>query len=173
MMNKIRDQTASIILSSLSFLIVMSLMLAGLSVVIKNEAQQAEMLSNNYIAKAMISLSVQLINETASDDINGFGRVTFNHGQVQVERIKDNQIRLTATLTNDYTFSQIHYLNQVKEDKEIDNPSSDEPTNQSSESSAPLNQDKKPSTQTSESIDKDVKRGSATENQADGSEIDD
>lgn len=113
MNHKITDQSASIILSAMSFLLVTSFLLASFSFIIKNESRQTLLLKDNYTAKAMIRQSHYFIENNYLSEKTFY----FNHGQVEVELEDTESVSYTATLNNAYQLKQNFKMNSLDETK--------------------------------------------------------
>lgn len=115
---KLRDETGSLLISALVFLMVISLFLTGLGLIIKNESRQQQLLKNNYIAKSMIQLSY---NDFTSRELTESSKATydFNHGKVKVKFLDETTIEFNVTLQNNYQFSRQMYISLATEEEEL------------------------------------------------------
>lgn len=102
---KLHDESGSLLISALVFLMVISLFLTGLGLIVKNESRQQQLLKNNYIAKSMIQLS---FNDFTSQELTEHSKATyeFNHGTVKVKVLDDETIEFKAVLQNNYQFTK-------------------------------------------------------------------
>lgn len=113
---KLRDESGSLLISAIVFLMVISLFLTGLGLIVKNEARQQQLLKNNYIAKSMIQLS---FNDFTSQELTEHSKATyeFNHGTVKVKVLDDETIEFKAVLQNNYQFTKEMFVFIVDEKK--------------------------------------------------------
>lgn len=116
---KLRDETGSLLISALVFLMVVSLFLTGLGLIIKNESRQQQLLKNNYIAKSMIQLS---FNDFTSKELAESSKATynFNHGTVKVKFLDETTIEFNARLQNNYQFSKQMFITLASDEEEIE-----------------------------------------------------
>lgn len=123
---KCSDESASIILSALMFLIVVSVLFTGLGNVIQNETRQMQLLKDNYIAKVMIQKAYLLSKENSkiskqdSDGVNSERVITFNHGVVTMNVQSEDRVKYIAELNNNYTYEQEFHIIQAIEEVEND-----------------------------------------------------
>lgn len=112
MKTKLTDESGSILISSLVFLMVISLLLSGLGMIIINESRQQEMIKDNYLAKTMIQKSYYILEERSLEDLSETSRDTvhFNHGKVLIQQVSDGYFTFTAELTNQYQYQQSNRL---------------------------------------------------------------
>lgn len=102
---KLRDESGSLLISAIVFLMLISFFLTGVGLIIKNESRQQQLLKNNYIAKSMIQLS---FNDFTSQELTEHSKATyeFNHGTVKVKVLDDETIEFKAVLQNNYQFTK-------------------------------------------------------------------
>lgn len=119
------DESASILLSALMFLMVISTLLTGFGIIVQNESRQMQLLKNNYIAKAMIQKAHQITLENTNSidmesEVSSIDHtIRFNHGRVKVDIPSENILNYTAELNNNYTYEQqFQYIGLSKEDEQ-------------------------------------------------------
>lgn len=117
---KLRDESGSLLISAIVFLMLISFFLTGVGLIIKNESRQQQLLKNNYIAKSMIQLS---FNDFTSQELTEHSKATyeFNHGTVKVKALDDETIEFKAVLQNNYQFTKemfVFIADEKKTEKE-------------------------------------------------------
>lgn len=117
---KLRDESGSLLISAIVFLMLISFFLTGVGLIIKNESRQQQLLKNNYIAKSMIQLS---FNDFTSQELTEHSKATyeFNHGTVKVKALDDETIEFNAVLQNNYQFTKemfVFIADEKKTEKE-------------------------------------------------------
>src|SRR5699024_5258634 len=102
---KLRDESGSLLISAIVFLMLISLFLTGLGLIIKNESRQQQLLKNNYIAKSMIQLN---FSDFTTQELTEHSKATyeFNHGTVKVKVLDDETIEFKTVLQNNYQFTK-------------------------------------------------------------------
>lgn len=113
---KLRDESGSLLISAIVFLMLISFFLTGVGLIIKNESRQQQLLKNNYIAKSMIQLSS---NDFTSQELTEHSKATyeFNHGTVKVKVLDDETIEFKAVLQNNYQFTKEMFVFIVDEER--------------------------------------------------------
>lgn len=113
---KLRDESGSLLISAIVFLMLISFFLTGVGLIIKNESRQQQLLKNNYIAKSMIQLS---FNDFTSQELTEHSKATyeFNHGTVKVKVLDDETIEFKAVLQNNYQFTKEMFVFIVDEER--------------------------------------------------------
>ena len=116
MLMKLRDESGSLLISAIVFLMLISFFLTGVGLIIKNESRQQQVLKNNYIAKSMIQLS---FNDFTSQELTEHSKATyaFNHGTVKVKALDDETIEFNAVLQNNYQFTKEMFVFIVDEER--------------------------------------------------------
>ena len=87
----IKEDQASILISSLVFLMVITFLLSGLGIIIASEARQQAMIKDNYLAKAMIQKAYYIMKEMDPSDLASLASktISFNQGQVVASQDED------------------------------------------------------------------------------------
>ena len=119
----IKEDQASILISSLVFLMVITFLLSGLGIIIASEARQQAMIKDNYLAKAMIQKAYYIMKEMDPSDLASLASktISFNQGQVVASQDEEGIFSFTASLANDYQYSQtnrLYFPDQLDEELE-------------------------------------------------------
>lgn len=119
----LRDNQASILVSSLVFLMVISFLLSGLGIMVVSESRQQAMIKDNYLAKAMIQKAYYIMKEMDPSDLANLASktISFNQGQVVASQDEEGIFSFTASLANDYQYSQtnrLYFPDQLDEELE-------------------------------------------------------
>jgi len=118
MKKSIQNDEGSIIASVVLVITLSSVLLIGLTYILENQVTQYHNIKNVYEAKSMLEVSEHIVNEqTEKEPIVSGGELQFSNGEVQVEILSADQIKMNATLTNGFTSSRYIPID-VKKSKE-------------------------------------------------------
>jgi len=118
-MNKLfSNEKGSILVSVVLFMSVTSMMITGVSYLVKNQAIQFKQLQQSYEAKAAIAMSEELLMKKLEEGESvASGEIQFNSATVNIANMDQNKYEFTAQLKDGYTLSKLVRHPVVDEEK--------------------------------------------------------
>lgn len=117
----IQDEEGSIIASVVLLISLSSVLLLGMTYIIKNQVIQYHNIKNAYEAKSMLEMSEFVVNERIEDEsLKIGGMIRFSNGEVEVNISSDEQINMEARLTNGFTSSKHLPTTSSTQDESMD-----------------------------------------------------
>lgn len=122
MKNIIQDEEGSIIASVILLITLSSVLLLGMTQIVKNQVMQFHNIKNAYEAKSMLEMSEHIVSEGIENhSLKTGGTIRFSNGEVELSISPEEQLILEARLTNGFTSSK-HLSNvfSTSEENETD-----------------------------------------------------
>lgn len=147
----IQDEEGSIIASVVLLITLSSVLLLGMTYIIKNQVIQYHNIKNAYETKSMLEMSEFVVNERIENNsLKTGGMIRFSNGEVEVNISPEEQINMEARLTNGFTSSKhLSTTSSTQEEESVDEQKietledkEEEKKSDNEESSSPQSADK-------------------------------